>query len=368
MQNQAYSQQAVYENEDLIVASVNKLMQRMRTDSNDKSFGTTDMFKLCTLFSFEVICKAAFNKDISATSDEHAMAFLRDMDGSAMTMIFDSILPFLNWRRMGERVPGFLGEPYRHYASWVEMTRSLSREFSRSAKIDGTERFLATSLLNKQDTYLNRYLTEDEAVGEAMGIAFAGSGTTSTTLVYIFYNLSKPDNQSFQDKLFAEIQTAGTSLHELSRLPYLSAVIKKTMRLNPTIISTLPRVLDIPLMLDDTGVVLPTGTEVGMGNLVHHRNPSTFHDPHSFNPDRWLDSRSPLKEMEESLTPFSLGPHNCIGQNLARAELYLAVSGVCRNFHLSINSAMSLADMHMVDRFNIAPKGSKLILDFKERA
>ena len=52
-------------------------------------------------------------------------------------------------------------------------------------------------LLAREDAFLERLLTEDEIVEEAMGIAFAGSGTASTTLVYLLYNLSRPENRGF---------------------------------------------------------------------------------------------------------------------------------------------------------------------------
>jgi cytochrome P450 len=67
--------------------------------------------------------------------------------------------------------------------------------------------------------------------------------------------------------------------------------------------------------------------------------------------------------MENTLTPFSLGRHACIGQNLAWAELYIAVSQIVRNVRLSFSSElMEDSDMEMEDRFYIAPKGKRLLL------
>ena len=148
-------------------------------------------------------------------------------------------------------------------------------------------------------------------------------------------------------------------------LPYLNAAIKETMRLNPTIISTLPRVLDVPLTLPKAGIALPAGTVVGMQNYVHHRDPTVYSDPHSFRPERWL-GLAPSSDMEKALTPFSLGSRNCIGQNLARAELLLATSLLFRKLDLQLNEEMKNDDMDMEDRFNIAPRGRKLLLNVRE--
>lgn len=221
---------------------------------------------------------------------------------------------------------------------------------------------MITPLLLVNDTFLGRRLTEDETVEEAMGIAFAGSGTTSTTLTYLLYNMSLPENQHHQTKLRKEVANAGTSLNDLQHLPFLNAVIKETMRLNPTIISTLPRVLDTPLSLSKTGMSLPAGTIVGMQNYVHQRDPTVFPDPEHFKPERWLENND---QAEKALTPFSIGNRNCIGQNLARAELYLAVSNVFRNLSLSFSKNMKAGEMEMEDRFNVAPRGRRLLVEVK---
>lgn len=229
--------------------------------------------------------------------------------------------------------------------------------------MDSTERFMATPLLHGEDPFLGRQLSEDEAIEEAMGLAFAGSGTTSSTLLYLFYVLSLPRNRHIQLKLREELQNASSTLAEVKDLPFLNAVIKETMRLYPTIIGTLPRVLDAPLQSDE--IELPAGTIIGMQNYVHHRDPSVYAEPNAFNPERWID-QSPSSDLEKAFTPFSLGSRNCIGQNLARAELLLATSLVFRGLDLSLNKDMKESDMDMEDRFAVSPKGKRLLLDVSQ--
>ena len=98
-----------------------------------------------------------------------------------------------------------------------------------------------------------------------------------------------------------------------------------------------------------------------MQNYVHHRDPTLFPEPDRFIPERWLDGS--VGDMNNALTPFSVGSRNCIGQTLAKAELYLAVSKIFRQLRISLNTTMTDWDMVMEDRFNIAPKGRRLLLD-----
>lgn len=243
------------------------------------------------------------------------------------------------------------------------MTQTLFDEFkSKSDSKDA--KFLITPLIVKKDEYLQRHLTEAEIVEEAMGIAFAGSGTTSSTMTYLIYALSRPDGQEAQHKLRQELKGSGTSLKDLQRLPYLDAVMKETMRLYPTIISTLPRHLDDPVSLDQNGLVFPKGTVIGMQNYVHQRDETLFPEPDKFLPDRWLD-KSTSQEMHAALTPFSIGSRNCLGQNLAKAELLLATSEVFRHVHMTVNPATTPADMEMCDRFNVFPSARRLLVDIE---
>jgi cytochrome P450 len=68
--------------------------------------------------------------------------------------------------------------------------------------------------------------------------------------------------------------------------------------------------------------------------------------------------------MELALTPFSIGRRNCIGQNLAWRELYWAISTILSvGFHLRLGGETKTWEMDMDDRFNVAPKGKRLMLE-----
>ncbi|KAL3449621.1 cytochrome P450 [Aspergillus insuetus] len=126
---------------------------------------------------------------------------------------------------------------------------------------------------------------------------FAGSGTTSTTLTYLLYAISSPENAAIQNRLREEVLSLPTNdTLALRNSAYINAVIKETFRLYPTIISTLPRIVTEPFQIEN--ITLPAGTVVGMQNYVHHRDPTVFPRPDEFRPERWLDS---TKEMELSL-------------------------------------------------------------------
>ncbi|KAJ9661600.1 hypothetical protein H2201_006456 [Coniosporium apollinis] len=377
MQAQPYSQGAVSENESLIASKAANFVKRAITAARASTTGkNVDVYTLCGLFSLEVVLQCAFNHDSGEAADGDSLKLLHAMDKAAQTLPIQATVPMIGKLGIGRYLPGFAGVAYRGLDEWAEMTRSLIAQFQQEEKaLDKSHRFMVTPLLVNSDDFLGRRLTEAEVLEESMGIAFAGSGTTSTTLTYLIYAMSRPEAAEYQAKLRKELQKAAAMkgaklrLKELQDLPFLNAVIKETMRLYPTIISTLPRTLEAPLELTagqgTRTVVLPPGVDVGMQNYVHHQDRELFPEPGKFMPERWLDDSDPsrLKDMQSALTPFSVGPRNCIGQNLARAELYLAVSEIFGRLGLQLNDTMAADDMFMEDRFNIAPRGRRLVVD-----
>ena len=59
-----------------------------------------------------------------------------------------------------------------------------------------------------------------------------------------------------------------------------------------------------------------------------------FKDAESFVPERWLEWNG--YDDQSAFEPFSLGPRNCIGKNLALVELRIILARVLWNFNMSL--------------------------------
>ncbi|KAL4912990.1 cytochrome P450 [Aspergillus aurantiobrunneus] len=173
---------------------------------------------------------------------------------------------------------------------------------------------------------------------ESQALMFGGADTTGTTMMHgCFFILSSAD---IHTKLKEELRSAWPVINaaptweELEKLPYLTAVIKESLRMSPGVASPLPRVVP------ESGAVItqtpiPGGTVVAHASHFVHRNPDVFANPDEFIPDRWLGEQG--RALDKWLLSFSRGPRSCLGQHLAWAELYLCFGHVFRKFDMEID-------------------------------
>lgn len=94
------------------------------------------------------------------------------------------------------------------------------------------------------------------------------------------------------------------------------------------------------------------------------RDPDVFHDPDSFQPDRWLDPKAVTPEMKTMMMPFSVGSRACLGISLAWMELKVITSALVRHYEVSLAPGTTDESMTFWDHFLAAPKSGKCDLIF----
>ncbi|OGM44636.1 hypothetical protein ABOM_007463 [Aspergillus bombycis] len=134
--------------------------------------------------------------------------------------------------------------------------------------------------------------TLDRLQDEGYVLLAAGTETTSWTLsVTLFYLLS---NKKFLLRLHEELKLVMPKpnhvpdLFELETLPLLRAVIHEGLRLSFGVLTRLPRVAPFEA-LNYKGHIIPPGTPVSQSTYFVNMDPQHYPDPHTFNPERWLE-------------------------------------------------------------------------------
>jgi cytochrome P450 len=171
-------------------------------------------------------------------------------------------------------------------------------------------------------------------VDEAVTVVGAGSHTVAWAVsVGSCYILSNP---SILRNLKNELKTVDLSggneqllLSQLEKLPYLTGVVKESLRLSHGVSLRLPRIAPMQEMRYKDWII-PAGTSVGMTAALMHLDPNNFSDPDTFKPERWVEDTD--GRLDKYLNPFGGGGRICLGINLAWAELHLIIAGFFGKF------------------------------------
>ncbi|KAK1997960.1 putative cytochrome P450 [Colletotrichum falcatum] len=179
---------------------------------------------------------------------------------------------------------------------------------------------------------------------EAESLIGAGLETTAWTLALgSFYILH---DAQIHAKLHTELTAAiPDAAHippwaTLETLPYLTAVVKETLRMGMGVIERLVRINRNPnTPWVYKGTVIPANVAVSMDQYHMLMNESVFPDPTVFRPERWLnDPRGPegRHPLTHYLTVFGRGTRMCLGSNLAYSELYIGFATLIRRHKLRL--------------------------------
>nr|XP_020661376.1 cytochrome P450 2J2-like isoform X2 [Pogona vitticeps] len=172
----------------------------------------------------------------------------------------------------------------------------------------------------------------------------AGSETTARTLQWgLLYMMAYPEIQEkCQQEMDAVLgNNACLKCDDRERLPYTNAVIHEILRFSSVVALGLAHAPIKDMML--SGYVIPKGTAVVINIHAIHHDESLWKSPNKFDPSNFLNEKGEFVKPEAFLA-FSAGPRVCLGENLARMELFLFFTSMLRNFQVSWPDESSAPD------------------------
>ncbi|NXL46617.1 CP2J2 protein, partial [Podilymbus podiceps] len=286
-------------------------------------------FKINNAIS-NIICSITFGNRFDYHDDEF-QKLLRLIDetvslhGTIMSQLynsFPSIIKFLpgshqtifkNWRLLKSFVKEKID---KHKEDW---NPSESRDF-----IDSYLQEIAKD--NGGSTF-----REENLVACTLDLLFAGTETSSTTIRWaLLYMAIHPEIQA---RVQAEIDTVigqkrQPVLEDRNKMPYTNAVIHEVQRKSNIIPFNVPRLTAKDTVLD--GFCIPKGTVLltNLTSVLFDKN--HWESPDTFNPEHFLKDGQFWKR--ECFVPFSIGKRACLGELLARSELFLFFTSLLQKF------------------------------------
>ncbi|KAI0125397.1 cytochrome P450 3A17 [Xylariales sp. AK1849] len=331
----AFSNAALAEQEGYIKQYIDLLMKQLR--SNMELGKPVDIARWYNYTTFDIIGELAFADPFHslANSEYHPW----------VALIFSSIksvglMMFLNHYTLLRPFMSlvFGRDDIQKHAESVELAKIKTEK--RLLNTDETRKdFMSYILRHNSD---GKGMSHDEILVNSRGLIVAGSETTSTALAGLTFHLGR--NPTVYSRLAAEIRAAFASEEEISlkssaQLPYLQACLEEALRIYPPASETPPRVSPGEYV---DGRFVAKGTIISIYQWATHHSPRNFSDPESFVPERWLASSDPLynprylNDNKAACKPFSYGPRDCIGKNLAYSEMRLVVCRMFWNFDFEL--------------------------------
>ncbi|TKS74525.1 Cytochrome P450 2J2 [Collichthys lucidus] len=200
-----------------------------------------------------------------------------------------------------------------------------------------------------QNTKGQESSTFDEVglIMSVLDLFVAGSETTSTTLRWAFLYMAK--YPEIQEKVQAEIdkvigQSRQPSMEDRAILPYTDAVLHEIQRIGNIVPLSLPHIANKEIEL--SGYTIPKGVAVVPNLTSVLFDKDEWETPHTFNPGHFLDKDGNFVK-PTAFIPFSAGKRVCLGESLAKMELFLFFTSFMQQFTFSM------------------PPGVKPVMDFR---
>ncbi|XP_061450001.1 cytochrome P450 2J2-like isoform X2 [Rhineura floridana] len=195
----------------------------------------------------------------------------------------------------------------------------------------------------------------------------AGSETTARTIQWgLLYLVTFPDIQENCQSEMDMVLGNGACLkyEDQEKLPYTNAVIHEIQRF-----SSVPALGIGHAPIKDTqlsGYTISKGTTVIINFASILCDKSQWKYPSEFNPSNFLNEQGEFMKPEAFL-PFSAGPRVCLGENMARMELFLFLATILRSFQLSWPDESKAPDLTPQYGITLSPSHFKVSLKHRQQ-
>ncbi|XP_044039949.1 steroid 17-alpha-hydroxylase/17,20 lyase isoform X2 [Siniperca chuatsi] len=321
--------------QDIVLSSVDSLCAELLS-SGWRGF---DPSPAVTRAVTNVVCTLVF----SATyrhGDAELQEVIRYNDGIVQTIARGGLVDIYPWMKV---FPNKTLSKLKECIAVRDRLLSRKLEEHKASLSDGDPRDLLDALLKgkmdsgqgqKSSGSEDERITDDHVLMTAAEAFGAGVETTSTTLLWILAYLLHHPEERVQKELDEHVGSErAVCVSDRGRLPYLDCVINEGMRIRPVS----PVLIPHTAMTDSSigGHSVGRGTRVLVNMWSIHHDPQHWNQPDLFNPDRFLDDQG-QRFTPSCFLPFGAGPRVCVGESLARLELFLFLSSLLQRMSFTL--------------------------------
>ena len=220
------------------------------------------------------------------------------------------------------------------------------------------KRDLLYAMINGKDPKTGESMRDDLITANITSFLVAGHETTSGLLSFALAHLLKTPAalQTAQAEVDNIVGQEKLQVHHLKKLSYLNAVLRETLRLNPTVPAYVRQIR--PDNKEPTpslgGYAIDRNWKIYALVTKSGRDPEVFgEDAHEFRPERMLDTK--FDDLPKSAwKPFGTGARACIGRAFAWQEALLALALLLQSFDIQFDDPHY--DIHIKQTLTVKPR------------
>uniref|UniRef100_A0A673CFA7 Cytochrome P450 2K1-like n=1 Tax=Sphaeramia orbicularis TaxID=375764 RepID=A0A673CFA7_9TELE len=199
------------------------------------------------------------------------------------------------------------------------------------------------TLTNLRDYGMGKKACEDKIIEECQ------------YLIEVF----KEFKDQVQEEISRVIGTRQVQVEDRKNLPFTDAVIHETQRLANIVPMALPHKTSEDVTFQ--GYFIKKGTTVYPLLTSVLYDESEWEKPYSFNPAHFLDKDGKFVK-RDAFMPFSAGRRICLGESLARMELFLFFTSILQHFRFTPPPGVKEEDLDLTPQvgFTLSPSLHKI--------
>eukprot|EP01133_Synstelium_polycarpum_P012898 gene12898-15151_t len=325
---------------DVITKNTSYLINRMKEFEATKQPFYPEIY--LKKYSFNIILNMGFSVEIpydEAVGEGILGELVEPIEGVILQASAGNIFDYFN--ALGPLYLAYKNRTYTPVESIINVVRRIRQEHLNSIDRENPRDIMDQLIIaypDEQDT--------QSVLQMGLDMMVAGSDTSAGTLNWFIQLMV--NNPESQEKVYSELESVVgkgmtvTTQHR-NQTPYLNACIKEVMRKVPIAPLGLPRVAQESMMIGD--IFVPKGTQVMHNLYALHHDKSYWVEPERFVPERFLTNNH-----TDYFIPFSVGPRNCVGLNLANDELYVAIGNMLMNFKFTSSTGKPIDE---TERFGL---------------
>uniref|UniRef100_A0A3B4BQ67 Cytochrome P450, family 2, subfamily N, polypeptide 13 n=1 Tax=Pygocentrus nattereri TaxID=42514 RepID=A0A3B4BQ67_PYGNA len=330
---------------ELAICEESRFLQDEMDRQKGEAFDPTELFNNAVS---NIICQLVFGQRFDY-NDHDFRLMLRyiseaiQLEGSMWGWFYESFPAIM------KHLPGRHNVLFRNYEFVSKFIRKNLDKHKADLDSSNPQCYMDSFLIEKENSHgPAEGFTEDNLVCCTLDLFTAGTETTSTTLRWaLLYLIKHPE---IQDKVQEEIdrvigQTRLPCMADRPNLPYTEAVLHEVQRRGDIVPLNGARMAGKDTTL--AGYFIPKGTM--LMPILHSVlfDETEWETPNSFNPEHFLDKEGKFVRRDAFL-PFSAGKRVCLGEQLAKMELFLFFVGLFQKFRFSAVEGAQLSTERVV--------------------